>query len=56
MKIVGPVRLRTIHTLLNEKDEEGNRCITVTELDDCYYREINDETVLKTEFENGMKF
>ena len=48
MRIVGPTRLRTIHT-------KNKECKIKTDLDQCYYEEMNDDTVYTKDID-GIKY
>ena len=57
MKVVGPVRLRTIHTLEKEGETpDSSGCLTVSPLDVCYHQDMNEDTFVTKEFPGGKKF
>ena len=48
MKIVGPIRLRSIHT-------KSLPCLVPTDLELCFYQEMTDETMFKEKI-NGVNW
>ena len=48
MRIVGPIRLRTIHT-------KESRCLLETEHSPCYFESTSDENLYKEDID-GVKF